>query len=268
VQYDRDGSTGFFRDASGALRALTAPELTNLDSEASTTNTVTDSTASGTGVTIGVIFPDLRDITGFWTNSVAGSAYGLLETSINTTTGIDGTWVTQAASYTRGSMSFRDGIALLALTGIKAIRITSTNGASGTTSYKNFHVYGIPSTGNSIDRLRIWHPTLDAELATLDYGTPYGRSTWDITFRVKNNSTALNANNVVLSAEALTEPLPTIVSQMTVSQGSGFAATQTIALIAPASISAVCTLRLTAGAVPAGLWRQRIKAVATTWTAA
>ncbi len=272
MQYDRDGSSGFFRNAAATLRALTVPELTNLNSE-SNANTVTDATASGTGVTIGVIFPDLRDITGFWTNSAAGSAYGLLETSVNTTTGVDGAWVTQAASYTRGSMSFRDQIAILALTGIKAIRITSTNGVSGTTAYRNLHVYGIPSntgvpsTSSSLDRLRIWHPTLNQELGTLDFGIPAGGSTYETTFRVKNNSPSLYANSVLVSTEALTEALPTVVSQLSISQGSGFATTQTLTQIAPTAISAVCTLRLSAAAlVHVGLWRQRIKAVASTWT--
>lgn len=265
MQYDRDGSVGFYRNGSAVLRALTSPELTNLNSE-SGLDTVVDTTASGTGVTIGVIFPAPRDITGFWTNALAGSANGLLETSTNTTTGIDGSWTTQASTYA-SSGNFRTGIAALALTGINAIRITSTNGASGKTFYRNLHVYGIPSTGYSIDRLRIWHPTLDQELATLDFGDPAGESTYDTTFRVKNNSSSLYANSVVLSAEALTDANPTVVSQLTVSQGGSFAATQTLTQLGPGAISAVCTLRLSVSAsVLPGLWRQRLKAVATTWT--
>ncbi len=265
LQYDRDGSVGFFRSGAAVLRALIAGEMTSLNGE-SGFDTVVDTTASGTGVTIGVIFSTLYDVTGFWTNSVPGSAYGLLETSVDTTTGIDGTWVTQAATYSSSGI-FRFGIALLALTGIKAIRITSTNGATGRTYYRNFNVYGIPTAPNALDRLRIWHPTLDQELATLDFGSPAAGSTYQVTFRVKNNSNVLYANSVVLSAEALTEPSPTVVSVLTLSQGAGFASTQTITQIAPTAISPVCTLRLTASeaAVP-GLWRQRLKAVAGTWT--
>lgn len=267
MQYDRDGSTGFFRNAAASLRALTSGEMTALSGE-SGTNTVTDATANGTGVTIGVIFPDLRDIVGFLTNSVAGGTNGLLETSINTTTGIDGSWVTQAAAYTT-TASFRGKALTLALTGIKGIRITSTNGAAGTTAYKNFHVYGTPSTGQSSDRLRIWHPTLNQELTTLDFGDPARESTYDVTFRLKNNSTTLNANSVVLSTEAITDASPTVVSQESVSQGSGFASTQTFTLLAPATLSAVCTLRINVAATAVvGPWRQRLKASAGSWTAA
>lgn len=264
MQFDRDGSTGFFRNAAASLRSLTSGEMTTLSGETGTT--VSDATASGTGVTIGVIFPDTRDIVGFQTNSTAGGANGLLETSTNTTTGLDGAWTTRATTYTT-TANFRTAGLALALTGVKGIRITSTNGASGTTVYKNMHVYGIPSTGISSDRLRIWHPTLNQELASLDFGDPARESTYDATFRIYNNSSSQFANSVVVSTEALTDTSPTVLSQESISQGSGFASTQTITQLIPLALSAVLTLRFSVGAgATVGAWRQRVKAVAGSWT--
>lgn len=221
-----------------------------------------------------VLFPEPRNLAGYYMALVMDSftSAETLQTSVDTTNGLDGTWVTQAGpTWANWSAAWRSGITPLVVTGIKAIRWTmrQTTGSNQNGWIAAFHLYGtIPST-SSPDRLRIWHPTLDQEMgaAGFDYGD-FGRTgTIDRTFRVKNNSSSLTANSIVLSTGALTDTSPTVLSQMTVSQGGAFASTQNIGALAPGAISAVCTLRIASlSNTTLGLWRQRLVATAGSWT--
>lgn len=269
MAYDIDGSAGFVNV--GSLRSLTAGEMTTLNSE---TGVAVSRTGDNLTSYIGVVFPQLRDIVGVNHGlSFAGNTTGqskAFQTSVDTTNGSDGVWVTQTASMVL-STNYRTGITTYSLTNIKGVRWNVVTGQSfAGVNFGQFHVYGTIASGLTPDRLRLWHPTLDQELAGayFDYGDQVrGAGPLDKTFRVKNNSSTLQANNVVLAVSALTDTTPTVVGQMTLSQGGAFASTQTITSIAAGAISAVCTLRYSVSASASlSVWRQRVTATPSSWS--
>lgn len=279
VPYDVDGSVGFRTVSSkaGVITLATAAQLQTLNNE---NNDAWAAGATNGTNSVGIIFPYLIDIAGIRAGFPATSGWNNeWETSVDTTNGVDGTWVSRSTSTTFGvyaSPGFQDQPHFrtvttsgggLPWTGVKAVRITHQYG--GDNSWYGCHLYGAIPLAVSPNRLTLWHPTLDQELggAALDFGDVVRSTTTDKTFRVKNLSTTLTANSVLLSMSALTEPSPTYVSQYTLGVSGSFAATQTIASLAPAAISAVYTLRLTTSASAAlSTYRQRLTAAAATWS--
>lgn len=267
---DRDGSAGF---------GINTTQTTPFDSTAMTNLMKTaggNNVAMGGGANsyyIGYIFPELRDIAGFclisgwhaWGNWVR------VETSSNTTSGVDGTWTDRGAM---GEAAHFRSITALVVTGVKGIRFRydHVSTAGGTRYLGNLHIYGsIPATSTP-DRLRLWHPTLDQVLtgAYFDLGDVPRGNVVNKTFRVKNNSATLTANNVLITIDAPTDTTPTVVSQLAwavPAAPSVFDNTPNIGNIAPEAISGILTLRLTAAAnASLSTWRQRIRAAATTWS--
>lgn len=266
-QYHVDGSSGF--DAGGTT--FTSGLLSSLNDETQTN----DLYWGNGGVSyVGIVFPQLRDLAGIFyvvPDQSFASAFAI-STSPDTTNGIDGTWtVRSTATPATGVSQYRTGITTLAVTGIKAIRagISATISTNGNRYMTGLHLYGSIPASSTPDRLTLWHPTLNQELggAALDFSDTARTYTFDKTFRVKNLSSSLTANSILLTTTALTDTSPTVVSQLTLSQGSGFASTQTITSLAPGAISAVCTVRFTVlSTATVGLWRQRVAANAGSWT--
>lgn len=274
--YDADGSAGSYEITSGAgsgtFRSLTAGEMTTLNSEAGTAVSLPTANGDNTTARVAIVFPQLRDITGinsgifFGGNSTGQSR--VLETSADTTNGRDGAWTTRTTPTL--STNFRSGVQTYSLTGVKAVRWTMTMGQSfPSANWAQCHIYGSIPVATTPDRLTLWHPTLDQELggAALDFGDVQRGSVSNKTFRVKNLSATLTANSIVVSVSALTEGSPAVAGQYTFGIAGSFAGTQTIASLAPGVISAVVTARLTMVAGAAlSLYRQRISAVAATWS--
>lgn len=272
-QYDTDGSQAFYINNSGVLVLLTTAEAQTLLNEATD---VYVNLGVSTSTYLGVIFPELRDLAGYfvYTSNNGNSTITPQEmaTSANTTNGIDGTWTTVLNPWTRDTSITASAwrtVRTQVAAGIKAVRFRGTTTVSTTGGWGAMHLYGSIPAASTPDRLTLWHPTLDQELsgAGLDFGDVMRSTTYDKTFRIKNRSATLTANSILLSMAALTDTSPTYLSQYTISVGGAYAATGTIASVAPGAISAVCTLRLTTTA-SAGLstWRQRLSAVATTWS--
>lgn len=277
MQYDLDGTSAFYSTSGGAPVVADGDRATWNDETSQNGNMV------GLRQYVGLIFPELRDIIayGFRQQMTNGVVHNV-QTSTDTTNGIDGTWTTRETisgqAFSAGTPSFRTtyygpgGIAAGAVpfNGVKAIRFVNTNmgNNNGNATPGDLHLYGNITSGQSLDRLRIWHPTLDQELtaAGFDFGD-FGRGgTIDRTFRVKNNSSSLTASSIVLSTGALTDTSPTVLSQQSISQGGAFAATQNIGNLAPSAVSAVCTLRIAStGSTALGAWRQRLIATAGSW---
>lgn len=222
-----------------------------------------------------IIFPELRDILGIAFQHGSISASFGVETSPNTTNGTDGTWTSRATNIA-GALNViqphrnavRTGLTGMPWTGVKGIRPTQ-NAMGGDTTLWFLNVYGYPTTNTGLNRLLFWNPTTDIELVTasLDFGDVARGATVTKQFRIKNNSTTLTANSIVISEDELTAPSPTIVSQTTFDNaGSGYAATQNIGNLAPGGISGIITQRIilssTAQILP---WRQRVMAVAGSW---
>lgn len=285
MQYDLDGSAGFSAlGAAGAINVLSATDLAQFNDE--TDNNVVSGLLNGFYYLQGIIFPELRDIVAFgYRQTMSDNAYAV-QTSADTTNGEDGSWTTRetidaggaTTSFAAVSPTFRTlfrgtgGVAdaTLPYNGVKSIRFLGNNSnAHGNNISSSLHLYGTPSAGLALDRLRIWHATLDQAMgaAGLDYGD-FGRGgTIDRTFRIKNNSSSLTANSIVLSIGALTDASPTVLGQQTISQGGAFATTQNIGALAPGAISAVCTLRIAStSSTVLGAWRQRLIATAGSWT--
>lgn len=264
MAYDRDGSVGFHTDRVSSVTVLTGGQLTDLNDEGA------DSVMSvANGRSVGVIFPELRDAVGAIYNHGSASATTTYEKSSDTTNGMDGTWttITTTGAYTFYSgTQFRTNITTFTANGVNAIR--ATKGVGGDNTLFTLHLYGKPSSGEAPDRLRFWHPTLDQEVtgAYFDWGDIEQGSTATRDFRVKNPSATLTAEDVEVSAEALTDTTPTNVSQHDFDDGGGFASTAALGDLGPGDISSVVTLRRqTDPAASLSVWWLRLVATASAW---
>jgi hypothetical protein len=120
-----------------------------------------------------------------------------------------------------------------------------------------------------MDRLEIWHPTLDQRVdgAFFDWGdTPRG-STQDRVFRVKNRSDIYTANTITVALEALTDTSPSYAGSFLFSTGGSFTNVVSIGTLYPGAVSGTITVRR---ATPANAvlstWMARVSATATSWT--
>ena len=277
IPFDRNGTIGFDLNDSNGIAQLSIGQMKALNNE-------TNSYAlqySKRGGYIGFIFPEPYDIVGhFITGHVSsGWSWRSLQTSVDTTNGMDGSWVTQAASYALSNPapvpSYRTNISAVSWNGIKAVRHGMSHDGWDWGAWKNFHLYGAPSSFTGADTLRIWHPTLDEPLddptaadgAYLDWGDIARGTSADRTFRIKNNSTTLTANAITISSEVFTNTTPAIESQMLYSDGGAFATTISIGNVAPNSLSSVITARrATDLSATLGLWTGRTTVEAGSWS--
>lgn len=275
MAYDRDGSVAFYHTG-GTPTTLTLAQTQELNDEDYVTQAIFHNDSYGGGHYVGVVFPEQRDIAGWFVYSISQYYYPTVGTefasSPDTTNGLDGTW-TSHVNATAGMFNvanYRTNIQTISLTGKKAVRIhTGGSGGGGSVDLSAFHVYGSIASGQNPDRLRLWHPTLDAEVgaAYFDWGDVPRGSTADRTFRVKNNSAGLTANTITVSTEALYDTSPTVVGQHTLSNGGSFASTTSAGTLAPGAISGVLTLRRTISAsATLSIWAARILAIAASWT--
>jgi len=274
IAYDRDGSIGAFFSASGVLDQLTASELRALNSEAET------GVALASQSRVAIVFPAPMDIAAvfFATNLNSSTALWSLETSKDTTTGIDGTWTTHQS----GLQLLKDVkpnyriFSQLLLTipgsdsqGIRGVRMSNTSQLTST--IRAFHIYADVSALATIDRLAFWHPTLDEEMepAYLDWGNVPRGSSADRSFRIKNMSADLTANDVVVYTEALTPGTPSVAGMHTISDngGSTFLNSITVPEILPGEISdELIVRRVVPTNAQVSVWSARIAADVTNWS--
>lgn len=280
-----DGTVAITSDGSSISQFdLSACSAMNDESQSA----VTPSTAY-----VGLFFPRLMDISGFWV-SVSGYNTGAphnFVTSVNATNPLDGTWVSWPSQPTTGngyrsaaglglsgqydyyavaSPNYRNEIKSLSLTGVKAIRWNMAfGGYFHHYVISTLHVYGRPSAGTNLDRLELWHPTLDERVsgAFFDWGNVSRSDTVLREFRVKNVSDTLTANSVVVAANPSTDPSPALSGMHMFSTGGSYAATTNVGILYPGQISSVVSMRAT---VPSdaslGVWAMRLSATAGSWT--
>jgi hypothetical protein len=274
MPFDIDGSVGFILsgNGSGTVTQMTAGELANLNDQTNSTVTLP---SSGT-YSWGLIFPELRDIKGI-VHAITNGWSSQVQTSTDTTNGLDGTWTTQIASLPTPSpldqVVIRTSVQSCNMLGVKSIRINSPT--SGNRFAYWLHLYGSISDNTGLDKLRVWHPTLDEPLddstsadgAHLDWAEVTRGTTADKTLRIKNNSAILTANSVTLTTSVPTDASPTIGPQITYSDGGAFATTLNIGNLAPGAISSVITIRRTTSSTAAlSLWTWRTICEAVSWT--
>jgi len=270
MAYDRDGTVGFYTSLykSGTVSQMTETQLRQLNDENSSTAWNYGSPSLGSDHTIGFIFPDIRSIAGILIHQSHTNTLEV-ETSADTTNGLDGTWTTRSTSLVSADSTspfYRSNISSVSWSSVKGLRWSFSTGSSK--SIVAVHLFGAVSSPAT--RLALWHPTLDQEVtgAYFDWGdVPRGTSS-SRTFRVKNMSSTQTANSIGLSMEALTDTTPTVVGQHSFSSdGLTFSSTLNIGSLAPSSISNVLTLkRITPSDAALSVWAARIVALPGSWT--
>lgn len=277
--------------ASGSPVVMTQAHIDLTDAETGNRTFHADTSSSNyrTAARWVFLFNEPMNITHFfwlspYSNGVGTAGSHPLESSVNTTNGIDGTWNTIAAGafgsqHTYGATSMGNyrtigagGIYTIASngTGLRGLRFGIASGGA-TTGYLlgPVHLYG--RVTSPTDRLRLWHPTLDQPLsdtpAFLDFGDVPQSTSTDRNFRVKNDS-ALTATTITVGMDARTDGSPTLVSQHTFSyNGGSFGSTASLASLAPGIISETFTIRQSLlPNAPLGVWHQRLYVTAASWT--
>lgn len=273
---DRDGSVVYALDAANNAVQLSAANVVTLTDE---TDTGYPYSVFASGASVGklvVIFPELRNLLGYYI-CLVGTAYppgavSAVEVSPNSTNGIDGTWQALQVSTAVLPMSpgYRSGIKAVNAGGVKAVRITG-NGRDDLSSgcAINLHLYGAPLGNQVLDKLAIWHPTLNQRIPPgyLDWGDVPRSSSDDRLIRVKNLSATLTAMAPSLSFDALTDATPSVPGQHLVSlDGLSFGATAVLPNLGPGATSAIVTLRrVTPINATLSTWALRLIAAATSW---
>lgn len=245
IPYDRAGGACYvYNHALTALiTQLTAAQLLELNDE-------------DTGIAINlaeqhwvaVVFPEQYDLAGFLVAVINASTGGLpatmgpLQTSADSTNGVDGTWVERVPApfpaVTGGLPSHTRQSTALAVAGVKAVRWSYHSGGSPThTRYAA--LFGAPAGAAltaSPNRLRLWHPTLNQPLAgvDLDMGDLKLGQTAAKTFRLRNHSGTLAATSISVTREVISEANPATLAEYSLSLDGTTWATS----IAPPNIAA------------------------------
>ena len=275
MAFDADGTVGT-RTLAGGGRTdmLTAGQLADLNDESSSAVSTDQSNAA---IHWALIFPELREVDGlFLTGVQSGGVDNLttVESSADTTNGVDGSWATIFADYADPSGTavtpfYRSEIRSAATSGARAVRALQPAGGGNTPSLRAFHVYGEISPGETPDRLLFLDELTGLEFTLpIDFGdVPRGGSE-DVELRLRNNSATLTASNIQYTAEAITTgDTSGGWYTFTLPGGATFQSTQQIASLAAATTTGIITMRrITPGAAPVGLYAGRIRATTQTWS--
>ena len=255
IPYDADGSTGFyFNSGTSTPSVYTSGHLVQMNNES------TDVPASVHRTTRihGLVFSHLWDINGIYINMYmqhSSKSFYSLQTSPDSTNGIDGSWSTQLANppYDGDASSngyWRSGADTIApLLNVKAIRFYAYNHDNH--GVRTLHLYGKPTAGENPDRVIFWKSSMDDDAQLLpedldpgDEGDVTRGLNYDKYFRIKNNSSTMTANSIDISCEILTDTTPSVPSQFKFSyQGSPYASSVTIPSLLPGSLSDDITVR-------------------------
>jgi hypothetical protein len=269
---DKDGTQVFKVSAANVFTQCTPTEIATLNNEGN--EGVVTNGQNDNGKLI-VLFPEKRDLAACFINIGYGAfingSLNLFETSVNSTNGIDGDWLTLSMSAVNQQTSpvYRTGIVLASRAGITGIRLSFASGAPSSGCSPTVHLYGTIAADENPNRLAMWHPTLDQSIgcADLDWGDVPRASIDNCQVRIKNLSSTLTANTITVSVDALTDTTPSVPAQHTLSiDGGAFGSTCAVETLAPGAISLTLTLRRTTPPNAAlSLWAARISAIALSW---
>lgn len=268
MAYDRDGSAGALITTAGGITSLSGAQMVTLNNENTDNISVTPSTIS-----LAILFPELRDIQGYAMDysSANGSSPSTVYTSVDTTNGYDGTWVSRGTFVDTSPGTGLRTVQTVSWSGIKGVRFHGTGGNfGGSNEFHCLHLFGSAASGQNPDRLRWWQPVSDLEVTGpfFDLGDVPRGSADVVDFRIKNNSSTLTANSIEISAEALTDTTPTNVGQHQFSDdGATYVDTLNIGNLAPGAISGVLNMRRdTAAGATLSVWWTRFVATAASWS--
>lgn len=240
--------------------------------DASVKKTAGGGVSSNAWMILGLIFPELRDIDGyFWNGTANGPDQSWLYTSADTTNGRDGSWSALGSQVLRAATdleAYRDHITSAAVTGVRSVFSLIREQGTGTTALlRRFHIYGDIAAGETPDRLLWIDEVTGVEFtADKDYGdVPRGGSE-DIEVRLKNNSATLTANTLSYTTEDFYLDMATWMT-LTLPGGSTFQASQNIASLAAATTTGIITVRrVTPGTDPMSVHASRLIVSTTSWS--
>lgn len=277
---DKDGTQIVTVTSGGGITPWSSGDITylcgDLNNESTSRNWASGNPSAP--ASLAVLFPEARTITNYFVMSGDGGwVLKTIQTSNDTTNGYDGTWTTvktwtayEEQSYRADTYVPRYRTEIYTLGGASNIRAIRFRGQANGMNIVKLHLFGTYYAGANPDRCELWHPTLDQRIgpAYFDWGNVPRNSTADKPFRVKNLSSTLTANSILVSTDATWDASPSMVAQHFLNlNGGSFAANQTISALAPGAISNTLVLRRT---TPSGaalsLWAARLKAVPASWT--
>lgn len=280
--FDTDGTYGQVLSSSRVQTSVLTPtQLKNFSDWSligSTGYSESIPQSSSRTIYINFLFPELRDINNYsmnWTHTTyINSTTGLLRYSSDTTTGLDGTWTTfddntAVQGWKNTNQSGLWTPSTVNLTGVKGIELQMyfATGPTVTTSYIYFYCLNVFGAYTPTG-LEFWHATNDLPMNgnNFNFGDTSRGGIYPVTFRVKNHSATLTANDVIVTAQ--TPSIGDLQSGITFSDGGAYSSSITIPSIAPGAISPVITARRTvAGGAPQNsLNTTRITATETSWT--
>ncbi len=219
-----------------------------------------------------IIFPELREFNGFFFSKIGTPAtYGALDTSTDTTNGVDGTWVERDANFPDPILVtpdvWRTSITSHAVSNVRGIRMHKTGTNNGDDfSVRAIHIYGEISASETPDRLLWIDNDDDLEFSKpQDYGDVPRGSASDHVVYLTNNSASLAANTVLVTAEDFHLGA---AAWYTFDDGTGFAATKTLAssIAATADSPDITIRRIIPDAEVLGLHEARAYVNVGSWT--
>lgn len=250
-----DGTIGVFLSAGwptsgGPVTVLTPAQMDTMSAEDFGPGAGAGPIVSNSGGSlVGYIFPELRDIDGWFGSLEDGGTWANpTQVSANTTNGSDGSWAPSGSNnYIAGQTpKYRELIVTIASNGIRGMRFKES-GASGGGGFVNIlHVYGEIAAGETPDRLLFIDEGTSLEFVLpIDYEEMPRGSAEIRQFRLLNNSTVagnnLTINTIGVSME---DQYLDSADWYTLSlNGDAFAASKAITSLAPEALSQLFDLK-------------------------
>lgn len=266
--YDIDGTTGIRVNLGGGSPiTLSGDDLTRMNRNA---GDIYGGLYPGSNQWITLIFPEIRTIKGYFLSVryYNPSVGRIISTSLDTTSGVDGTWSELVNPYTYSVIDnsnvapfYRSNVQTTANTSAKAIRFSVDDYIGA------FHVFGSIATTESPDRLRVVDTSNNDISAQLDFGNIPQRASVTKQFKVINNSATKTATDITVSLSTISDASPTIIGQFEVSTDNiGFANAVNIGDLAPGASSGTLYIRdSVASNAQLSVWSARIIAHPTGW---
>jgi hypothetical protein len=238
---------------------LTEPQRQKLNDE----SLASDLSLPGGSNYLTFVFPQKRDIVAIGGRFGDAGTHDI-QTSVDTTNGIDGVWTNLALAasnlyFSPVGVSHRTTWSLRNGPGVKGVRFNVSGLGADRHAY-GVHIYGIISAGETPDRL-ILTDLLDNPIggAYFDWGDVPRGSSADKMFKVKNLSTTKTATGTVVSIDSLTDTTPSVEAQHYLSLDDvAFTATVTIPTLLPGQSVEVTLRRVTPSNATLALWDARL----------
>ena len=279
MAYDEDGSLFLSMSETFVITQFNNATARISNGEEYTAIVDTGGFGGGGGETYIIIFPELRDISHMYRNILGGvtSETTTIQTSINTTNGLDGDWVNGSAfiAYAEPTNpNFRDPVAL-PNNYVKAIRFQTLNGSGfDNTDPCQWHLYGTKSAGETPHRIDFCDVSGNELVIDHDFGDQARNSeklwspsnTWNqsTALYLKNRSTTKQATDVAVTHEVINGDMSTYLTlskdNVTYGSSANYSTINPQQIVGPIYVKHSPTLSATLGVKVA-----RLQVVVGTW---